>query len=253
MLGADSAAYKRNADSAPSAGMGIRPAVVNNPMAFVSTSVRIARLAALTLVVVLFSLAVDANTAGAVPSFFGTREIRSTNMAPFKQWNTAMERYSKERAEALKGACDAKQFNNCNYQKLEKFLAGLKEKDRLTQLRSVNTMLNKAKYITDQDNWGAKDYWASPGEFMARFGDCEDYAIAKFVALGMLGLPQKDMRVVAVKDLNLKVGHAVLIVFVDGKSYILDNQIEQVIEANRIRHYEPVFSINRNFWWRHIR
>lgn len=222
-------------------------------MKLASTAAHTVRFVALTLAAALFSLTVDADTAGAVPSFFGTKEIRSTNMAPFKQWNTAMERYSKERAEALKGACDAKQFNNCNYQKLEKFLAGIKGQDRLAQLRAVNTMLNKAKYINDQDNWGVKDYWASPGEFMARFGDCEDYAIAKFVALGMLGVPQKDMRVVAVKDLNLKVGHAILIVFVDDKSYVLDNQIEQVVEANRIRHYEPVFSINRNFWWRHVR
>ncbi len=186
-------------------------------------------------------------------SFFNTRELRSSNMAPFKQWNSALEKYSKERAEALKGACDAKNFNTCNYQKLTQFLDGIRDKDKLTQLKAVNGLLNKAKYITDEQNWGIKEYWSSPGEFMARFGDCEDYAIAKFVALGMLGFPAKDLRVVAVKDLNLKVGHAVLVAFIEGKTYVLDNQISQVVEAHTIRHYEPVFSINRNFWWRHVR
>lgn len=187
------------------------------------------------------------------PSFFNTREIRSSNMAPFKQWNSALEKYSKERAEALQGSCDAKNFNACNYQKLTQFLDSIRDKDRLTQLKAVNELMNKAKYIPDEQNWGVKEYWASPGEFMARFGDCEDYAIAKFVALGMLGFPAKDLRVVAVKDLNLRIGHAVLAVFLDGKTYILDNQISQVVEAHTIRHYEPVFSINRNFWWRHVR
>jgi predicted transglutaminase-like cysteine proteinase len=187
------------------------------------------------------------------PSFFNTRELRSSNMAPFKQWNSALEKYSKERAEALKGSCDSKNFNACNYQKLTQFLDSIRGKDKLIQLKAVNELLNKARYITDEQNWGVKEYWSSPGEFMARFGDCEDYAIAKFVALGILGFPAKDLRVVAVKDLNLKVGHAVLVVFLDGKTYVLDNQITQVVEAHTIRHYEPVFSINRNFWWRHVR
>lgn len=187
------------------------------------------------------------------PSFFGTRELRSSNMAPFKHWNGAMEKYSRESAEKLDGSCEEKRLNACNYFKLLQFLNGLKGKDKLSQIKAVNTLLNKAKYITDQDNWGQKDYWASPGEFMARFGDCEDYAIAKFVALGLLGFRDAEMRVVAVKDLNLKVGHAILVVFVDGKAWVLDNQIQQVVEAGQIRHYQPVFSINKNFWWRHVK
>lgn len=187
------------------------------------------------------------------PSFFGTRELRSSNMAPFKHWNGAMEKYSRESAEKLEGSCEEKRLNACNYAKLVQFLNGLKGKDKLSQIKAVNTLLNKAKYISDQDNWGQKDYWASPGEFMARFGDCEDYAIAKFVALGLLGFRDAEMRVVAVKDLNLKVGHAILVVFIDGKVWVLDNQIQQVVEAGQIRHYQPVFSINKNFWWRHVK
>lgn len=58
---------------------------------------------------------------------------------------------------------------------------------------------------------------------------------------------------VAVKDLNLKVGHAILVAMLNGKIYVLDNQIPQVIEAVKIRHYDPVFSINQHYWWRHVR
>ena len=117
--------------------------------------------------------------------------------------------------------------------------------------------MNKAKYITDKNNWGRKDYWATPGEFMANFGDCEDYAIIKFLSLKLLGFKDEDLRVVAVKDLNLKIGHAVLIVYwKDQKSgktrrLLLDNQIKKVVDARAVGHYQSVFSINSKNWWRH--
>ncbi len=187
------------------------------------------------------------------PSYFGTRELRSADLAAFKQWNGAMERFSKERAEKLEGSCEEKRFNACNYFKLVQFLNGIKNKDRHAQLVEINGLINKAKYVTDDSNWNQKDYWNSPGEFMAKFGDCEDFAIAKFMALNMVGFPPDSLRVVAVKDLNLKVGHAILVAMLDGKTYVLDNQIPQVIEAVKIRHYDPVFSINQKFWWRHLR
>ena len=190
---------------------------------------------------------------GLQPSYFGTREIRASNLEAFKQWNGAMARYTQESAEKLEGSCEEKRFNACNYFKLKQFLDTLRSKDRMAQIVAVNGLINKAKYVSDDSNWGQKDYWNSPGEFMARFGDCEDFAIAKFVALEMLGFPQESKRIVAVKDLNLKAGHAVLVVFVDGKAWVLDNQIPQVIEASKIRHYDPVFSINQKYWWRHMR
>jgi predicted transglutaminase-like cysteine proteinase len=59
------------------------------------------------------------------------------------------------------------------------------------------------------------------------------------------------MRIVVLQDLNLKVTHAVLAVDLDGKTWILDNQIKQVIDAERIRHYRPVYSVNEKGWWLH--
>jgi predicted transglutaminase-like cysteine proteinase len=185
--------------------------------------------------------------------YFGTKELRGTNLEAFKQWNGAMERYAKESAEKLEGSCEEKRFNACNYLKLKQFLDSIRNQDRMSQVVAVNTLINKAKYITDDSNWNQREIWNSPGEFMSRFGDCEDYAIAKYVALKMLGFTLDQKRVVAVKDLNLKTGHAILVVLLDGKAWVLDNQIAQVIEASKIRHYDPVFSINEKYWWRHMR
>ena len=205
----------------------------------------------LILAALALSLAGAAQAAETVPSFFNSTETRSKNLKPFKKWTNAVKRYTKEVAIKKKGDCKSTKFNKCHYKEWEKFLKSVTKKDPMTQVREVNRVMNKAKYITDIVNWGKKDYWATPGEFLAKFGDCEDYAIAKYMSLKLLGFKDEQMRVVAVKDLNLKIGHAVLVVYLDSKIFVLDNQIKNVVEEKVIRHYKPVYSLNENFWWRH--
>lgn len=208
---------------------------------------------------ILSAIPMDASAAKAKPSFFRSVEVRSKNLKPFKKWRAALVRYSKELKNRKKQGCQSKRLNICNYGDWGQFLKSLKGRDKFTQVRAVNARMNKAKYITDKNNWGRKDYWATPGEFMTRFGDCEDFAIVKYLSLRLLGFKERELRVVAVKDLNLKVGHAILIVKLKDKktrkikNYVLDNQIKKVVEAKTVRHYEPVFSINRDFWWRHAK
>jgi len=193
-----------------------------------------------------------------VPSFFNTVEVRSQNLKPFKKWRAALSRYAKEAKSTAKLTCaPGSKLDICSYDDWVKFLATLKDKAPLVQLNEVNTRINQASYVNDQANWGQKDYWATPGEFMSRFGDCEDYAILKYLSLRRLGWKEKTLRVVAVKDLNLKVGHAVLVVlFTHPKTgqilpLLLDNQIKKIVPANKVRHYQPVFSLNKFFWWKH--
>jgi len=174
---------------------------------------------------------------------FNTQETESANFQPFQKWTGAVEKMNVERA-------NLEQFKK-RFKKWLDELDELKGKDRAVQLSEVNKLMNQADYVQDQVNWGVSDYWASPGEFIAKFGDCEDYAISKYMALKYLGWRAEDMRVVAVKDLNLKVGHAILAVYHDDRIDILDNQIKIVVDSRKIRHYEPVYSINEKAWWRH--
>jgi predicted transglutaminase-like cysteine proteinase len=111
--------------------------------------------------------------------------------------------------------------------------------------------MNARRYVPDDKNWGMQDYWATPGEFLARSGDCEDFAIAKFLSLKQLGWTDDELRLVAVKDRTLGVGHAVLVAYFGGKIWLLDNQLEQVTDLDTVRHYEPVYSINESHWWLH--
>ncbi len=216
---------------------------------------------ALVVLGIAFSIGGDAWAAKeknkAQPSFFNTVEVQSNNLKSFKKWRAALARYQKEKMSKKKLSCDAKRLNICDYGDWAKFIDSLKGQSQFAQLKAVNARMNKAKYTTDKANWGQNDYWATPGEFMSRFGDCEDYAIVKYLSLRLLGFKESQLRVVAVKDLNLKVGHAILVVIIlDNKNrkrfLVLDNQIKKIVEAKTIRHYQPVFSINSKFWWRHL-
>ncbi|MCW5730836.1 MAG: transglutaminase-like cysteine peptidase [Alphaproteobacteria bacterium] len=184
------------------------------------------------------------------PSFFGSTEVRRENLAPFPKWTGMLERRLAEQAAGARD-CRRGPVNACNLSELQDFLRRQRGRPVEEQIRAVNTFMNRRPYIVDMVNWGVEDYWASPGEFIEKDGDCEDYAIAKFFALRSLGHEELDLRVAVVQDLNLKVAHAVLVVRLDRRILVLDNQISQVVEEKLIRHYRPVYSISERHWWLH--
>jgi predicted transglutaminase-like cysteine proteinase len=142
--------------------------------------------------------------------------------------------------------------NPCAHQEWQAIVASLRSKDLMTQLRETNLRMNAKRYIADDGNWGLADYWATPFEFLRKGGgDCEDYAIAKYMMLREVGVSTDDMRIVVVKDLNRGADHAVLAVYIDGTPYVLDNRDSDVAPANSFHSYQPVYSINEHGWWLH--
>lgn len=190
--------------------------------------------------------------AAAYPPLFGTMETRATNISMFPKWSGALSRYFNER-QLADAPCDSDLFNRCHLRDWKAFLESIRGYGRHTQLRAVNDYMNRQRYLTDPRNYGVSDYWATPAQFFGRDGDCEDYAIAKFMSLRALGVPNEMMRIVVLQDLNLGIGHAILVVYLDGEPLVLDNQVRQVVRAGAIRHYKPVYSINETGWWLHRR
>lgn len=179
------------------------------------------------------------------PKIFGSViELPSKNLGKFPKWGDMLVRW-KNGAPCSSDTCTSKGWDG--------FLADLKTADRQTQLKEVNKAMNAHRYIIDQKNWGVPDYWETPFQFLKKNGDCEDFAISKYMALKALGVPVEDMRVVAVQDLNLNLGHAVLVVYEGNEPQLLDNQIKTVVPASSVRHYQPVYSINEDGWWLHRR
>ncbi len=179
-------------------------------------------------------------------SLFGYQETPYSDLKPFPKWRRVLENHRQE-----PGECTPGKYNRCAYQKWVELIEEWRLLPKDEQLAKVNRHMNLFRYITDPINWGVKDYWEIPKEFFARFGDCEDYAIVKYFTLRALGWSENDMKIVILQDMNLGVAHAVLVVAFDNKQLVLDNQIGQVVEASRIRHYKPIYSVNETGWWRH--
>jgi predicted transglutaminase-like cysteine proteinase len=210
-------------------------------LAFIS----ICRLIVLAQLVVLLAGIASAQDTRTYPRLFGTNETRSANIKPFPKWTDMLQRHY---AEERRGdpACVPTRFTRCSVADWLAFLDGEKGKDRNLQIEEVNSFVNLHPYVLDKLN-----YWETPREFAQHDGDCKDYAIAKYFSLRYLGWKEDDLRVAVVQDLNLRVAHAVLAVYVTDRILILDNQARQVVHADSIRHYQPYYSINESYWWLH--
>ncbi len=190
--------------------------------------------------------------AAAFPLLFGKKEEQNITINDFPKWMGALDKTDDE-FKSYQKKCEAgsKKFF-CNIQDWLVFVETLKDKSKKEQLKAINNFANKYQYILDIDNWGVSDYWESPGEFLFKSGDCEDYAIIKYFSLKQLGFKLEDMRIVVLFDNNLQIYHSVLAVNLDNEVYILDNQLTNVTRARNIYHYNPIYSINESYWWRHL-
>ena len=145
----------------------------------------------------------------------------------------------------------ARQFNRTTTWALLKQRA--QGKTPLEVLKLVNSFWNTWPYREDMANWGKPDYWAIPAQFLKKSGDCEDYAIAKYFTLKELGFPPDEMRIVVLRDTIRNLAHAVLVVYLDGEAYVLDNLSNVVQPHSRLRNYNPQYSVNENGRWTHIK
>lgn len=114
------------------------------------------------------------------------------------------------------------------------------------------------RYRTDIQLWQQKDYWATPLETLGKgFGDCEDYAIAKYISLRALGIDDNKLRLIYVKAQiggprsNRSQAHMVLGYFVtpNAQPMILDSLITKVLPAAKRTDLSPVFSFNSQGLW----
>lgn len=169
----------------------------------------------------------------AFPELFGTKEVASTDISAFKKWTDVLKKLDKVTFKSTT-------------------IDGYRDLPLGAKVEAVNDYVNKITYIEDKDNYYKSDYWATPDEFFAKGGDCEDFAIAKYALLKSLGVEERRMRLAIVQDKVKNIPHAVLIVYTDDKVMILDNQIKQARDMVTVDRYKPIYSINATGWWRHL-
>ncbi|KAB2314641.1 transglutaminase [Betaproteobacteria bacterium SCN2] len=129
---------------------------------------------------------------------------------------------------------------------------GLTETEKINR---INEFFNRrVVFVDDVEAWGKTDYWATPLESLGRGrGDCEDFAIAKYVSLRSLGVPLDRLRLTYVRA---QIGggsqaHMVLAYYPSPRAepLILDNLVGDILPASRRGDLFPVFSFNSEGLW----
>lgn len=122
--------------------------------------------------------------------------------------------------------------------------------DERAQLERVNHFINRSvSFVSDQQAWGADDYWATPAQTLSLGkGDCEDFAIAKYFSLVRMGVPSEKLRLTFVKALKQNQAHMVLAYYpsADAQPLILDNLDPRVRPASERGDLLPVYSFNNH-------
>jgi predicted transglutaminase-like cysteine proteinase len=120
-------------------------------------------------------------------------------------------------------------------------------RDGRARLGEINRAVNLAIHpMSDLAQYGQIDVWSSPlVTFASGAGDCEDYAIAKFVALRLAGIAREDLRIVIMRDTIHGEDHAVAMARLDGHWLALDNRHMAMVEDANVRNYRPLFVIDQ--------
>jgi predicted transglutaminase-like cysteine proteinase len=188
----------------------------------------------------------DQNGFPIYPALFGTHETYSAGIERFYKWTGMLGRWATERRQASQ-TCVLGRTTGCEPREWRRIVDLLTPLELRAKLDAVNKLVNRYPYTPSAANWLEPNHWETPFEFLAKSGQCQDYAIAKFMLLRAAGVPNELLRVVVLRDRRLALDHAVTVVYVDGEALMLDNQIPDVVPVARIHHY----SINETGWWLH--
>ena len=112
----------------------------------------------------------------------------------------------------------------------------------------INRDINLAiRPMTDLAQWGVIDRWSAPlATLTSGRGDCEDYAIAKYVALREAGVAETDVRLVIVRDIANGEDHAIVAARANEKWIVLDNRRLTLIEDAAMPHVRPLFAFDED-------
>ena len=164
------------------------------------------------------------------------------------KWQSVAHKLDDERVQLA--LCDGDRENCASAAALQllSIVDAGRQREGRARLGEINRAINLAiQPMTDLAQFGQEDVWSSPlATFYRGAGDCEDYAIAKFVALRMAGIAAEDLRIVVLADVMRGEGHAVAAVRLDGHWLILDNRRMAMVEDMAFRNYRPLFVIDRS-------
>ncbi|MAF30652.1 MAG: hypothetical protein CMF60_00405 [Magnetococcales bacterium] len=184
---------------------------------------------------------------------FGSVEFNVGSINALPKWKDTLDKIQIEQEIILKCEQNLEKCLNVPLKKWRDFIKKSRNLPLKETLTKVNAFINEWPYKEDRDNWLRSDYWASPTEFLDKSGDCEDYAIIKYVTLKELGFDTHKMRIVVVMDKLRLLNHAILVVY-DNNSQplVLDSLFDVVLPHSKVLQYTPHYSVNEHARWAHI-
>jgi predicted transglutaminase-like cysteine proteinase len=196
--------------------------------------------------------AIDPRTTDSSPSHsagdgpFGLIRLRAPEGQLWRKWRRVQQEIRDE-SEVL-ALCRASPLQ-CSSEPARRFLAIIETaqaRQGRARLGEINRAINLAiRPMSDLVQYGVVDLWTSPlATLAAGAGDCEDYAIAKYVALREAGIDSEDLRLLLVRDTRLREDHAVVAARLDGRWVVLDNRRLILLEDIQLQQYVPMFEID---------
>lgn len=173
------------------------------------------------------------------PDLFGTI-ARTTAMAP-AIWQVRVENGAGDFGRCLDqgSGCAANAVGWARFVNRSRHLEGHE------LLTTVNEFVNSTvQFQSDSTLQAVLDDWITPASLVRDLrGDCEDFALAKFWLLEMLGVDRNDLYIVVVQDLVAQMPHAFLAVRSGDQVWLLDSRVNRPLSPQEVDDIVPVISI----------
>lgn len=116
--------------------------------------------------------------------------------------------------------------------------------EQCSSIEEVQRFLSKCRYISDEKQFGKRDYWIPPEEFEeGKKGDCEDFALWTWRQL--MGMGYKARYVIG-RSGKYGAGHAWVTIEKEGKHFIVEPlawYVGETLPRLSVMRYEPEGSI----------
>jgi len=185
----------------------------------------------------------EAPPAGTEP--FGLFTFRAPDGVLWRKWRGLEADMAKEKA-VLEHCRETAESCPSHAAQFLRLIHAVNAKSGRAQLDEANRGVNAViRYVSDYAQFGEADRWSAPlASFATAKGDCEDYAIAKYVALQEAGFPRDELRLILARDRAVRQDHAVLAARLDGRWLILDSRRSELIEDSAASSLTPLFAID---------
>jgi predicted transglutaminase-like cysteine proteinase len=183
----------------------------------------------------------------AAPEPFGSRLLLPSGGAMLEKWATVLRQWTDEKRVLDTCRQAREQCSDPAAIELLAIIDAARPLTGLAQLGQINRAVNLSiRPVDDLVAHGAVDVWSSPlATLSSHAGDCEDYAIVKYVALLEAGIAPADVRMLIVRDVMRAEDHAIVAVRHESQWLLLDNRRFVIRSDAELANYQPLMQMDR--------